>query len=365
MHRNARLIAAAIAATMTFAPPALAAAHTKTVYAGSPPGTKKIAGELLGKGAKAFVQKYAPSVNAFALQTVTINEGDAVKWVGLAATFHNVDLPGKSGHDLPFIAPGGTSATGVNDFAGSPFWFDGHVPSLGFNPQLFAKIGGTAYNGSQRVDSGAPAGPSSNTFKVTFTKPGLYKYFCDIHPGMVGYVVVRAKGKPIPSTMQDAATLSKQITANILSAKKLASTKLPAGHVSVGAADANGVELYAMFPATLTVESGSVVTFLMSPNSREVHTASFGPVSYLMMLANSFRSPAIDQRAIYPSSSPTLGPIQFSPASHGNGFANTGGLDRDATTPLPPSAQIKFTTPGTYHYICLIHPYMQGVVVVK
>ncbi|MEA2146847.1 MAG: hypothetical protein QOG59_2434, partial [Solirubrobacteraceae bacterium] len=36
-----------------------------------------------------------------------------------------------------------------------------------------------------------------------------------------------------------------------------------------------------------------------------------------------------------------------------------------AATPNPVSAQIKFTQAGTYHYICLIHPFMQGTVVVK
>ena len=50
--------------------------------------------------------------------------------------------------------------------------------------------------------------------------------------------------------------------------------------------------------------------------------------------------------------------------AHGNGFANIGGLDRDPTTPLPASGQIKFTTPGTYHYACLIHPFMHGTIIV-
>ena len=53
------------------------------------------------------------------------------------------------------------------------------------------------------------------------------------------------------------------------------------------------------------------------------------------------------------------------PTSHGNGFANTGALDRDPTTRLPATERIDFTTPGTYHFQCLIHPFMHGTIVVE
>jgi plastocyanin len=365
MRLRVGVIGVACVATAAIALPATAGARTKTVFAGTPPATKHLASKLLGNGFKAFAQKYQPGVNAFSNQTVTINQGDTVKWVGLAANFHTVDLPGPGGQDLPLFVPGAT-VTGVNDFAGNPFWFNNHVPSLGFNPKLFAPIGGSTYNGSARIDSGLPVFPSSsNTLKVTFTKPGVYKYFCDIHANMFGFVVVRAKGKPVPSGKEDAAALTKQLTTDILAAKKLPGAKLPKNHVSLGMSTSGGLELYAMFPATLHVKAGTVVTFAMSRDSREVHTAAFGPASYRTTLANSLNGPAIDQQALYPSSSPQLGPIQLSPTSHGNGFANTGGLDRDNTTPLPASGRITFTTPGTYHYQCLIHPFMHGTIIVK
>jgi plastocyanin len=31
---------------------------------------------------------------------------------------------------------------------------------------------------------------------------------------------------------------------------------------------------------------------------------------------------------------------------------------------VPPSAQLKFTEAGTFNYICLIHPFMHGTVIV-
>jgi plastocyanin len=165
--------------------------------------------------------------------------------------------------------------TGVNDFAGNPFWFDGVERSVEFNPALNSPMGGKIYNGTGRVDSGVT---NSNMLKVTFTKPGVYKYFCDVHPGMVGYVDVRPKGKPIPSATQDAESLTKQLTADLLSVKKLASTKVPADHVSLGAHGANGVSLLHFFPATLSVKAGTVVTFSIPRGLRiEGHTATFGP----------------------------------------------------------------------------------------
>jgi plastocyanin len=285
---------------------------------------------LLGKGFKAFGKKYSLGFLAYSIQTVTINRGDSVKWSGLSTNFHTVDLPGKSSRDLPFFVPGKT-VTGVNDFAGNPFWLDGVKLSAEFNPLLNSRTGGHVYNGSKRIESGVT---NSNTLNVTFTKPGVYKYFCDIHPGMIGYVVVRAKGKPIPSAKQDAASLTKQLTTDILTAKKLTGTKVPADHVSAGASAPDGVELFHFFPASLRVKAGTVVTFSVSRDSRiEGHTASFGP-------------------------------IQPSPTSHGNRFASTGLLINDPTTGFPKSEKIDFTTPGTYNFECLIHPFMTGTIIV-
>ena len=50
--------------------------------------------------------------------------------------------------------------------------------------------------------------------------------------------------------------------------------------------------------------------------------------------------------------------------NHGNGFLNTGNLDRDPATPSPGSTQVTFSKAGTYEYICLLHPFMKGSVVV-
>jgi plastocyanin len=182
---------------------------------------------------------------------------------------------------------------------------------------------------------------------------------------MIGYVVVRPKGKSIPSKKLDVATLKSEVKAQGVAAAKLVKTTQPADHVSLGESDSLGLELYSMFPATLSVNAGTTVTFSMSSDSREVHTASFGPTAYLTQLSNGVGPPGpATQEALYPSDSPALGPIPVTPTSHGNGFANSGGLDVDTTTPLPTSTKFTFTTTGTYHFVCLIHPFMHGTIIV-
>jgi plastocyanin len=360
MHKRLGLLAVGVVAAASVAAPSVALAHTKIVYPGGPVAFQNSMAHKTGAG-----------VNAFLQSKVTINAGDAVVWDGPAnaAGFHNVDLPGPSTHDLPVFVPDPSHpVSGVNDAAASPFWFNG-VPSLGFNPALLVPSGGHVYDGSTRIDSGVPFGPPK-PFKVTFTKPGVYRYFCDIHYGMAGTVVVLAKGKKVPSASQDAAALKQQEQNDLAIAKRVDKTKVTGAKVLLGATGANGVEVYAMFPATLHVPVGTVVTFSMSAKTRDVHTATFGDTSkngYVTKLGNTaFRGATVDPRGGYPSDPPGAGPIQLSLTLHGNGFANTGVLDQDAATPqIPPSGQIKFTQAGTYHYICLIHPFMKGTVIVK
>ena len=120
-----------------------------------------------------------------------------------------------------------------------------------------------------------------------------------------------------------------------------------------------------MFPATLTVNTGTVVTFKMSKHSFETHTATFGTTAELKTLAGAFAGgPQIPPQGAFPSD-PTQ-PIPETPTNHGDGFANTGVLDNDpSTTTIPSSGKIQFNAPGTYHYICLIHPFMRGTIIVK
>jgi plastocyanin len=346
------------------AAPAIAQAKTVTVYTGPPPTASKLV-PASDRLSASFNAKYNPDVNAFFPQKVTIHVGDTVSFIrGMMP--HTIDIPPVGGQDLPLLVPGAPVA-GVKDAAGNPFWFNGKVPSLSLNPVLLGS-GPTKvnYNGTTRVDSGFFLGSgSAPVFDVTFTKAGVYKVFCDVHYGMIGTVVVLPKSKPVPSAAQAKAALVAQVAADLKALKAAAKIKPPANTVSVGSAGPGGSELFAMFPETLRIKVGTVVTFAMSRDTRETHTVTFGPIAYLTQLAHGFLSnPLITQEGLYPSDVPGVAPITLSSTSHGNGFASLGALDRDPTTPLPASGQIMFTTPGTYHFICLIHPFMHGTIIV-
>ena len=360
--RGMRPLLAVAAVGAIIAAPAVAQAKTVTVYTGPPPNANKLVPPSVRLSAS-FNKKYNPDVNAFFPQKVTIHVGDTVSFLR-GMMVHTIDIPPAGGQDLPLLIPG-APVSGVNDAAGAPFWFNGKLPSVGLNPLVLA--GGpknVTYNGTKRVDSGLFLGNgSAPAFNVTFTKAGVYKVFCDIHYKMSGTVVVLPKSKPVPSAAQTQAALVKQLVADMKALKAAAKIKPAANTVSVGSSGPGGSELFAMFPATLRVKAGTAVTFSISRDSREVHTVTFGSTAYLTQLARGFLSnPLITQQGVYPSDP---GPIMLSPTSHGNGFGNVGALDRDSTTPLPASGTVVFTTPGTYQYICLIHPFMHGTIIVQ
>ncbi len=319
-------------------------------------------GQAVHQLGKKFLQRYSPEVTQFFQKRITINQGDSVKFV--FGGFHTIDLPGPSNEDLPLILRGKT-VHGVKDPAGKLFWFNGREPSLRLNPALFAPIGTPTYDGSSRVDSGLPAGNGPpKPFTVSFSKPGVYKYFCDIHPGMVGYVVVKPTGHSIPSAAQDKATVRKQVNTDIAALKKVAKRKIPHDQISVGDSDGKGDEFLAMVPDLLKVKKGTVVKFAMAPGSSETHTATFGPKTFLKKLSNAFLgAPGATQEGAYPSSAKA--PVPLSEHSHGNGFGNVGLIDTDSGTKfIPASGKIKFLAPGVYHFICLIHNNMHGTIIV-
>jgi plastocyanin len=182
-------------------------------------------------------------------------------------------------------------------------------------------------------------------------------------------VKVLKKSAKVPTAKQDKKAVKKQADAAVKNAKKLATQSQPANTVSLGVAGKGGLEYFGMVPGNLTVPAGSTVNFQMSKGTYETHTATFGPGnpetepdSYLGQIAKSFEAPVIDPKGVYPSD---VTPVAISPALHGNGFWNSGALDRASASPLPDSASVTFGTPGTYDYYCLIHPFMHGTVTVQ
>ncbi|HEU4975746.1 MAG TPA: hypothetical protein VFT50_11695 [Baekduia sp.] len=361
MHRTST--AALAVALCSLALPAVAGAATKTVTAGPP-----VEHPPSGVPKDAFVNEFFP-------RSIAVRAGDALSF--RIAGFHAVNLPVAREAPPALAVPAeGLAVAGASDGAGASFWFNGQ-PQLILHPSLVAGTpSGGAYDGSAAAASGAPlaAGPPK-PWSVKLTKPGTYRFFCIIHPGMSGKVTVLPKGKPVPSAKADAARVRAQLRAAFKQAKALARRPAPKGDVIEAGPDlSSGVSLGRFTPATKRVKSGAPVTLTMSSKTTETHSFTFArEAGTLKQVAQAFIAPlpgspagqppllGLSAQVVYPSDVP-LPP--YDGTQHGDGFLNTGILDGDPTSPLPRSATVTFSKPGTYRYICAIHPEMQGKVVV-
>jgi plastocyanin len=152
------------------------------------------------------------------------------------------------------------------------------------------------------------------SWRRTFTTAGTFSYFCDLHPSMVGVIAVSAPttSGTLPPPPPPPTTTPAPVTT------------VPAGGGSTGGGTTGGgtggtnvsMADFSFAPAMLTVAQGATVTWTNNGQARHTVVANDG----------SFRSP--DVRS-------------------GQTYSRT------------------FATPGTYAYICDIHPEMIGTIAVK
>jgi plastocyanin len=208
---------------------------------------------------------------------------------------------------------------------------------------------------------------------LTFTRAGTYHYECAVHSGMRGIVRVlpASASAPSPAAQQQQANVEMQHT--IADWRKLNSTKPSSAlTVSVGAGrNATGAEIASMFPAKLAVHPGDTVTF-RNNDETDVHTVTFGPEKLRLHIENTFIAPKgkkilLNPFGAFASEVPGGGAIQYDGTNHGNGYLNSGLLFPRGAPPQagPQTYQVTFALPGTYHYECVIHPHMDGTIVVR
>ena len=311
---------------------------------------------------------------AYLRSVVSVHVGDSVRFRIRGGLIHTVTFVPRGQSIPPFAAfDPAHPVSGVTDANGMPFWFNGQPRPIA-NPKAAFPTAGQTVTGGAFVNSGIPSDQAKGkAFRVAFPKTGTFKFVCLVHPGMHGTVKVLPRSAQIPSHAQDAAAAKREIAAIVKEAKAKAKISVPAGQVDVGRTG-HRLTINAMFPATTTVKAGHAVTFSMAGQSRvEIHTVTIGPESVTAPVENTFITPvpnatgpptlAINPLAAFPSDPPpTLPP--YTGTNHGNGFLNSGILDNDPITPPPNSATVTFATPGTYHFQCVIHPNMDGTVVV-
>jgi plastocyanin len=362
---HGRGVTAVIALAATLAVPAAASAATKTVQAGPPPSQAPKFANASGAN-NPFPDADA---NAFFRKTITIRKGDSVRW--LINGFHNVLFP-QGGTEAPGLLVPDTAnrVSGSVDASGQPFWFNGN-PSLAFNPLVAAPQGGGKFKTNKLLNSGLPQGEDSpSRYKLKFNKTGSFGYVCSVHAGMSGTVKVVKKRRAVPSARADRRAANREIKRKLNQVRGLVTgANLSLGNATVQAGNdlRSGATIYKFFPANLTVKAGTTVTLQMPPSTTEIHTFTFGPINgkdaYVDQLANNLIGATIDPRGFYVSDPPGGVPT-LTPATHGNGFYNTGFLAGGPPVPLATKQQVTFGAPGTYPYLCLIHPFMTGSITV-
>lgn len=311
---------------------------------------------------------------AYRRSVVTVRVGDSVAFRLKSGLIHTATFVPR-GQAVPTLTVNDAAnpVKGLTDASGTPFWFNGQ-PRVIVNPKTGLPTALKTVTGTAYVNSGLPADNTKDTtVRFTFPKRGSFKFVCLVHPGMQGRVKVVPGSAHVPSARQDRAAAKRETAAIVSAARAKAKLRAPAAQVDVGRTGP-ALTINAMFPETITVKAGSAVRFSMAGQSRlEIHTVTIGPNTYTEPIEKALIAPApnpaggppalvFNPLAVFPSDPPPLSPHTAN--HHGNGFLNLGVLDNDSRTPLPASASITFSTPGTYQYQCVLHPQMDGTVVV-
>jgi plastocyanin len=290
----------------------------------------------------------------FAPGSLKVHRGDTVTW--LINGFHNVHVGATKPADL-VIAPQ------VN---GKP------LPQ--FNPLVAFPSGpksGSSYQGGE-AGSGIPVavpGLSPVFSLVIDVAPGTsIAYFCDIHPGMAGVIIVVDDSETIPGptevAVQAAAELGGSVGAATGAASKMEGMSVSSmmsangmATVQMGA-DVGRAAIDQFFPYVTVIKAGESVTWKFGDGAIEAHTVSLPPLR-----GQEVAPKPQDGKPPILALGPGVAPMTQSGATIKNGDKFSSGL----LTPIPgqlPTYTLTFADPGIYLYSCNIHPGMNGVVVV-
>ena len=327
-----------------FEPPPVHAAQTWNVQAGG-----DVEEELIS------TQAYFPN-------PLTVNVGDTVTWTFVG--FHTVTFTGGQAAP-PLIMPGPEAG------------------SLLINPMAFFPSGpmDATYDGSGFLNSGVPedegaaeAGDPPPTFRVTFTQDGVFPYICLIHPGMEGSVTVVSAGAALPETPAEAAargqmqfetlvnTMRNQI--QMAEATQPEHAEVPGAttaHTAIaGLGHASGVSALRFIPDTMAVRRGDLITWTM-PDPFEIHTVTF---------VSGAAPPEFVEPRFGPEG-PGAGPPMLVIPAHvagptgGNTYRGTGLVNSGILIPGDSFALEIDAPAGSYEFMCLVHPFMRGTVIVS
>jgi len=287
------------------------------------------------------------SSETFRPKVIFVNQGDSVRFVNPYEEIHTVTfVPDGKVPDL--IIPSGPPPKNG-------------PPTLIFNPKIAsatppqgpAQFDGTAFISSAIMGKG-------DSYTVTFSKTGTFKFVCVVHPGMEANVSVLNAGVTVPNqTLRDneaATLLARDIAAGERAAAAVNPTKTTNANGTttwqvVNAPSAGQVDINRFIPARLSVGVGDsvtwdnrtlvphTVTFLSGAPEPELVLPQFGASGPPTLVAN----PQV------------LFQNKPSQAFDGTAFVNSGLLGTGPEATAGTSFSLTFTRAGTYSYICMLH----------
>jgi plastocyanin len=363
--RTTRVALAVIGAALAL--PGTAVAATYKVSAGAPANAKMPGSFAAGLyDADAFY----PGTH----KTLKIHKGDRVNFSG---GFHTATILGSTNASAVGIImpdPAGGKYGPVNDNNGTPFYWNGLAKFI-FNPATFAPAGPTTVTSKTALYHSGLLGQFPNGYTLKFNRTGTFTVVCAIHPGMKGKIQVLSRRHHVTSPRRVARRAKAEVQTDIKKAIALdesmpRSVGDPANATVTVGAGPSRFSLFAFYPDALSVKVGTTVTF-KSGTINEPHNVGIGEVNYQFGLLGQIDlfpggpgSPnQVNPMLFYGSDPPAGGPRTFTGLNHGNGFLATNVVWKG--TPIPTLAKetkVTFTGPGTYTYMCQIHPNMVGTV---
>lgn len=233
-------------------------------------------------------------------------------------------------------------------------------------------------DGTERfLNSGFLADDEAVTFRLSEDMaPGQYAFMCLVHgPAMVESVTVVDRSTPIPSP-EEVATAGRAELNALVSQVRAKVDEIKAGtgpDAPVGATVTDAVPSSAslnVMPEKITVKAGEKVTWTVDG----LHTITFNPPEDARpwLRFDDTGKLVVNKKSFAPAASPEIPPPD--PASGGppklpvDGGTWDGRGYRSSGAPFTGGQlvySLAVSEPGTYTYVCLVHPDMQGTLEVS
>ncbi len=249
--------------------------------------------------------------------SITINVGDSVKW-RIAST---------EPHTVSFLLPG------------QPFPPDGSL-------QQVQPAGGHIVDGTKFVSSGLLT--DGQTYTATFTKAGVYRYYCLLHPPeMTGVITVQKAGTPYPHSQAFYSNAGSADEWHDLNLAYTALAEFP--FKPFGTTIAAGI---APNLANRPVTQTTVLRFVQDSRQYNNKTITIPLNTTLTWKNQSNNEPHTVTFPVAGQPLPNVPPFippAGGPTYDGTKFTNSGVI------PPGKSYSLKFTKKGTFAYYCLFH----------